>query len=370
MALVAMGVSGCAGVGEGLVASLTNSDGLYKDKGLLQTYLAVNCVLDLAAGGRSQCTKDNPEFEAQFGGGYLGGQTLVQRAIDQQLPVKRKYTEYAQARCKPQAMVAEGKPIALDASADVTECQTGFLTLWKQQDEICQKAPNADCAAEASYGEFRATLKRAEDSFKVANYLQVRAMTGVMILARQIKSVDMKREIAPMLAAGAGDPAKVIGMVAEAPLKAVQVLTNVASGIRSYGEVMNVTAEATMTQSLQASIDAPVGAIQVASTKPAGADALSSYTNDGGAPPGFGLPPEDSVAPRNKVLVLDSKNDIMDVQKRLKASGHLKANADGAWGAGSKKALRAFKASAGLGDDDVWDEMTRDKVLAIPLKGK
>lgn len=368
IATAAGGLTGCAGVGEGLVASVTNSDGLYKDKSIIQNYLTMNCVLDLAEGGMSQCTKGNPTAQATFGGGYLGGQRSVQTALYAQEPVKNKYLAFTQAKCNSKAMIGQGEPIALDNSSNVEECQTGFLSLWKKEWEDCQKAPTPECRAEPSYGEFRGHLDKAANSFKAANYLQVRAMTGAFILTRQMKTADVRKEFAVLLT-GSGDAVQTkLGMVAEFPLKATKILTNIATGITAYGEHMDVSTGDKFTGQMNEAVNAPIEKIQVSSAKPGSAtdDAvLGGYIANDSPPAGYGMPPDEQVATAScPVRSLASKDDIITVQKRLKALGHLKANADGKWGDGSRNALRAFKKSGGLTADDVWDEPTCNKLIS------
>ncbi len=56
------------------------------------------------------------------------------------------------------------------------------------------------------------------------------------------------------------------------------------------------------------------------------------------------------------------KADALQIQTRLAQTGHYQKKIDGAFGEGSKQALRNFKKDAGLGDTSTWD-LTTQKML-------
>jgi peptidoglycan hydrolase-like protein with peptidoglycan-binding domain len=65
----------------------------------------------------------------------------------------------------------------------------------------------------------------------------------------------------------------------------------------------------------------------------------------------YAPPPGSSLNPLNRT-------DAERIQRRLAALGYYTAKGYGLWGTTSRKALRAFKASNDLADDDEWDAMT------------
>jgi peptidoglycan hydrolase-like protein with peptidoglycan-binding domain len=57
--------------------------------------------------------------------------------------------------------------------------------------------------------------------------------------------------------------------------------------------------------------------------------------------------------------------DAIRVQSRLAELGYLKGSVDGAWGAQSRAALRAFRAASSLPPSDVWDVSTAEQLFSI-----
>lgn len=63
------------------------------------------------------------------------------------------------------------------------------------------------------------------------------------------------------------------------------------------------------------------------------------------------------------LLDLKDKANAARVQQRLKDLRFLTGNVDGVWGKQSRAALKAFRISNRLGDDDLWDAETQERLL-------
>jgi peptidoglycan hydrolase-like protein with peptidoglycan-binding domain len=81
------------------------------------------------------------------------------------------------------------------------------------------------------------------------------------------------------------------------------------------------------------------------------------------SPPLVTVPePVDSASTRPQPDLRDIE-DAKRVQQRLIDLGFLFGGADGIWGSRSRRALQDFKAANGIGDNDTWDEATRERLL-------
>jgi putative peptidoglycan binding protein len=91
------------------------------------------------------------------------------------------------------------------------------------------------------------------------------------------------------------------------------------------------------------------------------------------------LPPESEISPSpgtvpesadsatdQRQLDLHDTEDAKRVQQRLIDLGFLFGAADGRWGSRSRRALQDFKAANGIGDNDTWDEVAQERLLAAP----
>ena len=63
-------------------------------------------------------------------------------------------------------------------------------------------------------------------------------------------------------------------------------------------------------------------------------------------------------------LDLNQTEDAKRIQQRLIERGFLFGEADGVWGARSRKALQDFRIANGMGDGDTWDEATQERLLS------
>lgn len=70
-----------------------------------------------------------------------------------------------------------------------------------------------------------------------------------------------------------------------------------------------------------------------------------------------------SLGSGEKLLTLDSTQDIRTIQNRLKELGLYEYKIDGIWGKRSKKALKLFKKAHGLAKINKWDLKTQKKLF-------
>jgi peptidoglycan hydrolase-like protein with peptidoglycan-binding domain len=77
-------------------------------------------------------------------------------------------------------------------------------------------------------------------------------------------------------------------------------------------------------------------------------------------------PPQDPVAAGAVLLDPSVSDDAKTIQRRLADLGYYKMAIDGAWGRGSRAALRAYKETNGLPQDEQWDKGTQ---IALFSKG-
>jgi Putative peptidoglycan binding domain len=67
-----------------------------------------------------------------------------------------------------------------------------------------------------------------------------------------------------------------------------------------------------------------------------------------------------------QLLDLREIENAKQVQQRLIDLGFLFGAADGSWGQRSRRALQEFRAANGLGESDIWDEATQERLLRAP----
>jgi hypothetical protein len=67
-----------------------------------------------------------------------------------------------------------------------------------------------------------------------------------------------------------------------------------------------------------------------------------------------------------QLLDLREIENAKQVQQRLIDLGFLFGAADGIWGQRSRRALQEFRAANGIGESDIWDEPTQERLLRAP----